>query len=173
MTDVLIEVTDLKQVEPALLKKLKAASFGKTGWMLESIQQILRGYGINHKGQRVELSYSEAHAVVAWSSEGEFLGWALVRHPRRQTRAESAWQPGKFSVAGRRSDFMVYIPSKHRRSRIARKLLTVAYHNFGRLDCYPWEDRSETFYTRNRNFVVRNHTNNWHSANFYAREIWS
>lgn len=169
MTDVLIEVTDLKQVEPILLRRLRAASFGKTGWMVESIRQILRGYGVDHQGQRVELAYSEAHAVIAWSLDREFLGWALVRHPRKQTRVRYA---GRYSIAGKRSDFMVYIPPKHRRGRIARKLLVVAYHNFGRLDCYPWEERSANFYTNNRKFVVRNDTNGWYCANFYAREIW-
>ncbi len=182
-----MEVRNLKDIQPELLKQLKKLSFGRSGWMLDAINQILKGkvkpsvsVRLPHlKGE--SLSYNRGHAVIARSSTGDIMGWALVRHPSRRTKVplmeydftkKVIIPSGKFAYAGRRSDFMVYVDSEYRRHRVARTLLLVAFNNFGRLTCFPHDIPSSEFYHRNRQFVVRQDARRLALRNLHAHEIF-
>ncbi len=190
MTRVLVEVMDLKEVPKSVLRQLRKASFGDGGWMCSLIDQLQEGYVTlaewvsegrfegHVKSWKQELNYSRAHALIARDEDGQFLGWALVRHPRKIVKAKvSEWEKehygvGQYEYGGRRSDFMVYVKRQHRKKRVARTLLLIAYNNFGRVDVYPHDLKSERFYERNARFVTAHDTRRFTNAKYKTREVY-
>lgn len=190
LTRVLVEVMDLREVPPDLMRKIRRASFGEDGWMTSCIDQILQGYATRYDwvegygvvSERVDISYHRAHALVARDEGGKFLGWAMVRHPKRVIKVrDRVWEGASFGArgsvkkmryGGRRPDFMVYVNRSHRKKRVARQLLLVAYNNFGKLDAYPHDEPSSKFYARNKRFAIPVNTRRFSTAQFRAREIF-
>ncbi len=152
MDDVLIEVVDLKKIDSKLANQLKRASFRNTGWMQPCVTQIRKGVAPGGK----KLHYPEAHAIVARNPQGDLLGWAMVRHGPH-----------------RRDDYMTWISPRHRRKGVARKLLVVAFHNFGKVQTYPHDVKSRAFYEKNKRFVSKTN-DSWRMSlyQFYARDIY-
>ncbi len=186
MTRVLVEVMDLRDVDKKLMRQLRRASFGDGGWMVPMMEQILLGYAVQgewvYDGEdgrvvtkRVPLNYCRAHALIARDEDGKFLGWAMVRHPLKEVRAQVAdWEKRshKYEYGGRRPDFMVYINKRGRRKRVARSLLLIAFNNWGRVDTYPHDDASDRFYEKNAQFVQAHDTGDFTNAKFKTREVF-
>ena len=141
--------------------------------MYHLVDQVL-GIGRSERWmpEGYELSYSKAHVLLAWSEDGTLMGWALVRHPQRRLAIKIPWNPWRKAYGGRRSDFNVYVKSKFRQRGVAKDLLLVAYNNFGRLDAYPHDKQSCSFYSKMKKFVTANVTNGWRTPEFHAREIF-
>ncbi len=188
MTEIVVEVRNLKYLDKDTLKILKRLSFGSRGWMVECIDQILKGYTVTGfydpatdevATEKIPVVYSKGHALIARNEEGKIIGWALVRHPSKRIKIKYRdWDMDersfvtKYAYGGRRSDFMVYVKGLYRKQRVARTLLLVAYNNFGRMDAYPHDKKSRGFYERNKRLVTPYDTNKFSNAHFKSREVF-
>lgn len=74
---------------------------------------------------------------------------------------------------GARPDFMVFVKEGHRKKGLARKLLIGAYAVYGKVDVYPHDDLSRSFFGRNKRFCVLHDTSHTHfnRAKYASREV--
>lgn len=168
----IIETHDLRHLDADLLRLLTRRFAFSDGWMRPVVRTLLKG---THEGR--PLLYSRGYAHVAYEDDNPTpLGWAITRVPERVVKRKLRTLITREGCtynnisAGRRPDFMVFVDKKHRKKKIARKLLLVAYNNHGKMDVYPHDERSDSFFSGAGKMVVQH--NPWYMKEFELREIW-